>query len=78
MKNDNGKPLDWLDQTRLVGVAVIITCNRCHHDYTPDDKDISLNVNLYYKLCKLCRAYCLASKKRREIRKSLRLLPANA
>jgi hypothetical protein len=77
MKNDDGKPLDWLDQKRLVGVAVVITCNRCRHDYTPNDKDISLNANLYYKMCKCCRAYCLASKIRRENRKSLRLLPTN-
>ena len=74
MKLDNGIPRDWLDSKRLVGVAVVITCNRCHHDYTPDDGDISLNANLYYKLCKPCRAYCLKSKKKRENR---RLLPAD-
>jgi hypothetical protein len=74
MKLDEGKPRDWLDSKRLVGVAVVITCNRCKHDYTPDESDISLNGNLYYKLCKRCRAYCLKSKKKRENRG---LLPAD-
>jgi hypothetical protein len=74
MKVDCGQKIDWLDSKRLVGVAVVITCSRCKHDYTPDEKDISLNANLYYKLCKHCRAYCLKSKKKGENR---RLLPAN-
>lgn len=74
MKLDCGHPIDWLDSKRLVGVAVVVKCSRCKHDYTPNDGDISLNANLYYKLCKACRAYCLKSKKKAECR---RLLPAN-
>lgn len=71
MKLDEGHKIDWLDSKRLVGVAVVITCSRCHHDYTPNKSDISLNSNLYYKMCFNCRAYCLASKKKGENRRQL-------
>lgn len=77
MKVINGNPLDWLDQKRLVGVVSVVTCSRCKHDYTPDDSDISRNGNLYCKLCKKCRFYCLKAKNKGIKQRLLPLLPAN-
>lgn len=44
-----------LDPKRLVGVVVEISCSRCKKSYIPTEKDISLNGNLYYKMCVKCR-----------------------
>jgi hypothetical protein len=57
MKSGNDNYLCKLDPLRLVGVVTEIKCKKCKHIYIPDNKDISLNGSLYYKLCKPCRAY---------------------
>jgi hypothetical protein len=43
------------ERKRLVGYVSLVKCNLCKKDYVPDDKDISLNGNLYYKNCRVCR-----------------------
>ena len=40
---------------RLVGIVSFVKCNICKGNYVPDDKDVSLNGNLYYKNCRICR-----------------------
>jgi hypothetical protein len=42
-------------EKRLVGIVSFVRCNICKKDYVPDDKDVSLNGNLYYKNCRICR-----------------------
>ena len=43
------------EKKRIVGLVSFVKCSICKNDYEPDDKDISLNGNLYYKNCKPCR-----------------------
>ena len=43
------------ERKRLVGIVSFVKCNICKQNYAPDDRDISLNGNLYYKNCKICR-----------------------
>jgi hypothetical protein len=43
------------EKKRLVGIVSFVRCNICKKDYVPDDKDVSLNGNLYYKNCRICR-----------------------
>lgn len=43
------------DKKRLVGCVSFVKCNICKQNYTPDNLDISLNGNFYYKNCKNCR-----------------------
>jgi hypothetical protein len=54
MRNEGYKYKDE-DVKRLVGVVSFVKCNICKKNYVPDDKDVSLNGNLYYKNCKICR-----------------------
>ena len=58
-----------LDDKLMVGVVNEIECSICNKIYFPDDTDISLNGNLYYKNCKACRANRLEIKKRYEEKK---------
>lgn len=51
-----------LDPLRLVDVVTEVKCSGCKKDYTPDKLDISLNCNLYYKMCKPCRKYIFENK----------------
>jgi hypothetical protein len=43
------------EQKRLVGKVSFVKCNICKQNYVPDNTDISLNGNFYYKNCKKCR-----------------------
>jgi hypothetical protein len=43
------------EKKRLVGIVSFVKCNICRNNYIPDDKDVSLNGNFYYKNCKICR-----------------------
>ena len=43
------------EEKRLVGIVSFVKCNICKQNYVPDDKDVSLNGNLYYKNCRICR-----------------------
>ena len=43
------------EKKRLVGIVSFVKCNICKQNYVPDDKDVSLNGNLYYKNCRICR-----------------------
>ena len=51
------------EKKRLVGIVSFVKCNICRNNYIPDDKDVSLNGNFYYKNCKICR------KRRAEMKK---------
>lgn len=62
MRNEENK-MTAEQITRLVGQATFIKCTICKENYIPDNKDISLNGNFYYKNCKDCR------KKRVEFKK---------
>jgi hypothetical protein len=57
MKSGDDNYLLKIDPLRLVGVVTEVKCKKCKYHYKPDNADISLNGNMYYKLCKPCRAY---------------------
>jgi len=52
------------DKKRLVGYVSFVKCNICKEHYYPDDTDISLNGNFYYKNCKICRKSRVDMKKK--------------
>jgi len=52
------------DKKRLVGVVSFVKCNICKENYNPDDSDISLNGNFYFKNCKGCRKSRVEMKKK--------------
>ena len=58
-----------LDDKLMVGVVNEIECSICNKIYFPDDTDISLNGNQYFKNCKECRKHRLELKKRYEEKK---------
>lgn len=58
-----------LDDKLMVGVVNEIECSICNKIYFPDDTDISLNGNLYFKNCKECRKHRLELKKKYEEKK---------
>jgi hypothetical protein len=58
-----------LDEKLMVGVVTEIECSICNKIYFPDDTDISLNGNLYFKNCKECRKHRLELKKKYEEKK---------
>ena len=51
------------EMKRLVGKVEFIKCTICKQNYVPDDLDVSLNGNFYYKNCNNCR------KRRAEMKK---------
>ena len=58
-----------LDEKLLVGVVNEIECSICNKIYFPDDTDISLNGNQYFKNCKECRKHRLELKKNSILRR---------
>jgi len=58
-----------LDEKLLVGVVTEIECSIYNKIYFPDDTDISLNGNQYFKNCKECRKHRLELKKKYEEKK---------
>lgn len=70
MRVDNS-PINEYDKYRVVGEVSHIPCNICKKIYKPDNSDISLNGNFYYKNCKECRAHRLEIKRRYEAKKLL-------
>ena len=58
-----------LNEKLLVGIVNEIKCSICKNIYFPDDSDISLNGNQYFKNCKGCRAHRLEIKRRYEAKK---------
>lgn len=54
MRNEETK-LTAEQKARLVGEATFIKCLICKKNYIPDEKDISLNGNFFYKNCRICR-----------------------
>ena len=58
-----------LDDKLMVGIVTEIECSICNKIYFPDDTDISLNGNQYFKNCKECRKHRLELKKRYEEKK---------
>jgi len=62
-----------LDEKLLVGVVTEIECSICNKIYFPDDTDISLNGNQYFKNCKECRKHRLELKKRYEEKKRAKI-----
>ena len=77
MRVDNS-PINEYDKYRLVGEVSDILCNICKKIYIPDDTDISLNGNFYYKNCKECRKHRLEIKKRYEAKKRAKLPPPSS
>ena len=53
-----------LNEKLMVGVVTEIECSICKQTYFPDNNDISLNGNQYFKNCKGCRAHRLELKKK--------------
>lgn len=58
-----------LNEKLLVGIVNEIKCSICKNIYFPDDSDISLNGNQYFKNCKGCRAHRLELKKKYDEKK---------
>lgn len=58
-----------LNEKLLVGIVNEIECSICKNIYFPDDSDISLNGNQYFKNCKGCRAHRLELKKKYDEKK---------
>ena len=56
-----------LNEKFMVGIVTQIECSICKNIYFPDDSDISLNGNQYFKNCKGCRAHRLELKKKYEL-----------
>lgn len=61
-----------LDEKLMVGVVTEIECSICNKIYFPDDTDISLNGNQYFKNCKECRKHRLELKKNYEEKKRVK------
>lgn len=58
-----------LNEKLLVGIVNEIKCSICKNIYFPDDSDISLNGNQYFKNCKGCRKHRLELKKKYDEKK---------
>lgn len=58
-----------LNEKLLVGIVNEIKCSICKNIYFPDDSDISLNGNQYFKNCKGCRAHRLELKRKYDEKK---------
>ena len=52
-----------LNEKLMVGKVTEIECSICKQTYFPDNSDISLNGNQYFKNCKECRKHRLELKK---------------
>ena len=53
-----------LNEKLRVGVVTEIECSICKQTYFPDNSDISLNGNQYFKNCKECRKHRLELKRK--------------
>ncbi len=60
-----------LNEKLRVGVVTEIECSICKQTYFPDNSDISLNGNQYFKNCKQCRKHRLELKRKYELHKSI-------
>ena len=58
-----------LNNKLMVGLVTQIDCSICNKIYIPNDTDISLNGNQYFKSCKRCREHRLELKKKYEEKK---------
>ena len=59
-----------LNEKLMVDVVTEIECSICKQTYFPDNSDISLNGNQYFKNCKGCRAHRLELKRNSILRRS--------
>jgi hypothetical protein len=64
-----------LNEKLMVGVVTEIECSICKQTYFPDNSDISLNGNQYYKNCKECRKHILELKRNSILRRREGVLP---
>lgn len=55
MRLDCWTPYKECDAYRVVDSVSAVKCSVCRRDYTPDNTDISLKSNLFFKSCKNCR-----------------------
>jgi hypothetical protein len=64
-----------LNEKLMVGIISQIDCGICKKTYFPDNSDISLNGNQYFKNCKECRKHRLELKRKYENKKSIHSCP---